>query len=636
MITNLYGKAEIQILIETTKRTQSFNFKEGKMKQLRLSLFLILILLLTFLTGCNQPVYQYPKTKEEITSLFQEHKDEFELFAANCLKNLTTGGDLQIHLISQTKEYQYWRTTPGNSPVLEQKQPVYKLMKGDELLGFFSSFPVKVVQAEDSYVAISLYDAKKYDGNLAMQQSPDYITYQYVAAGGLLLEKEIMEKSGGTIILNDYWFADDPSLAVSNPDSEEDTYGYLTHSLELLKEDGFEVKEAVITAFELPQLGLTDDHKAITGEENRKADYLFEITENCLLLSYERNTKVTALLVNPIDGTVLSEQQFSIPTNAAGTYRILQLSDQLWLYAPRSARGEEQLFIPFLCTETGMIAQPTIRLPEEAASWIDGKASFLTNESGIYRIAYLTGETESLVVQEFADGQVQGEPTRYDLQALGLQESTQLKDIAFLSEHRLVFSWTGNTDGKNAFTEYCGYGFLDPMNAQVQRIPFGGTNLMISGKRVLVGNTLDFIRLSGGDSADTTQPEVVNELHQIHIINETGDPIVMAQPALNHMLYLDEGFQTQQVAISVFGGYSRKMGYAFAFFDTNTKEWQQDILKLPEIYPVTRNFSEDSDRGIYVGTISAAGKKIYLLGYHYDETLKKYTGYPLLITAQLP
>jgi len=177
---------------------------------------------------------------------------------------------------------------------------------------------------------------------------------------------------------------------------------------------------------------------------------------------------------------------------------------------------------------------------------------------------------------------------------------------------------------------------LDPMNAQVQRIPFGGTNLMISGKRVLVGNTTDFIRLSGGDSADTTQPEVVNELHQIHIINETGDPIVMAQPALSHMLDLDEGYQTQQVTISVVGGFSREMGYAFAFFDTNTKEWQKEILKLPEIYPVTRDISADSDRGIYVGTISATGKKIYILGNHYDETLKKYTGYPLLITAQFP
>lgn len=398
------------------------------------------------------------------------------------------------------------------------------------------------------------------------------------------------------------------------------------------------MKEAVITAFELPQLGLASERGAITGEENRKADYIFEINENCLLLSYERNTKVTALLLNPIDGTVLSEQQFSIPVNAAGTYRILQLSDQLWLYAPRFARGEEQLFIPFRCTETGMVAQPTVRLPEEAASWIDGKVAFLTDESGIYRIAYLTSETESLVVQEFADGQLQGEPTRYDLQALGLQESTQLKDIAYLGEHRLVFSWTGNTDSKTGFAEYCGYGFLDPMNAQVQRTPFGGTNLMISGKRVLVGNTTDFIRLSGGDSADTTQPEVVRELHQIHIINETGDPVVMAQPALSYMLDLDEGYQTQQVAVPVFGYFSSKMGYAFAFFDTNTKEWQKEILKLPEIYPVTRNFSgmTDSDRGLYVGTISATGKKIYILGNHYDETLKKYTGYPLLITAQFP
>lgn len=299
------------------------------------------------------------------------------------------------------------------------------------------------------------------------------------------------------------------------------------------------MKEAVITAFELPQLGLASVREAITGHENAKADYLFEINENCLLLSYERNTKVTALLLNPIDGTVLAEQQFSIPTNAAGTYRILQLSDQLWLYAPRSARGEEQLFIPFLCTETG-------------------------------------------------------------------------------------------------FAEYCGYGLLDPMNAQVQRIPFGGTNLMISGKRVLVGNTTDFIRLGGGYSADTIQPEVIRELHQIHIINETGDPIVMAQPAVNYRLNLDEGYQTQQVAVPVFGGFSHEMGYAFTFFDTNTKEWQKEILKLPEIYPVTRNFMADSDRGIYVGTISATGKKIYILGNHYDETLKKYTGYPLLITAQFP
>jgi hypothetical protein len=80
------------------------------------------------------------------------------------------------------------------------------------------------------------------------------------------------------------------------------------------------------------------------------------------------------------------------------------------------------------------------------------------------------------------------------------------------------------------------------------------------------------------------------------------------------------------------------MGYAFAFFDTNTRQWQKEILKLPEIYPVTRDFSglADSDRGRFVATLSATGKKIYILGNYYDETLEKYTGYPLLITAQFP
>lgn len=179
------------------------------MRQLRLSLFLILILLLAVLTGCNQPVYQYPKTMEEISSLFQEHGDEFELFAANCLKNLTTGGSLQIHLINETHQYQYWLTTTGNSADLE-KQPVSKLIKGEEILRFMSAFPVKVVMAGDSYVVISLYDAEKYDGNLAMQQTQDYITYKYVVAGGLLLKKEVMEKSGSTLVLNDQWFASDP------------------------------------------------------------------------------------------------------------------------------------------------------------------------------------------------------------------------------------------------------------------------------------------------------------------------------------------------------------------------------------------------------------------------------------------
>ena len=615
------------------------------MKKLRLSLFLILILLLAVLTGCNQApketgphdqdrLYQYPETLEIMENLFEEQADEFESLAANIMKNLRAETFLVIRFNDTTRQYQYWASIEGD-PSAPERQSISELKNGEEILRFLSAYPVAEVQASEKSITIYLYDVRKYDGHLAMNKYRDFKIYHYRTAGGLLSEKEEMEKTGVWLVLSDHWHAEDPSLT-DDTDYEKDDYGYLNYSINLLEEEGFEVVEALIKAFELPQLGLADTRGDITGRTNAKADYLFEINENCLLLSYERNKKVTALLVNPIDGTVISEQQFSIPVNPAGTYRILRLSEQLWLYAPRFVRNEEQNFIPFICTETGIVVQQTIRLPKEAASWIDGKVSFLMNESGICRIAYFTSETESLVVQGFADGQVQGEPAIYDLQALGLQKSTQLKAIAYLGEHRVVFSWTGNTDGKTAFTEYCGYGFLDPINGQVQRIPFGGTNLMFSGKRVLIGNTSDFIRLSGGDSADTTRPEIVNELHQIHIINETGDPIVMAQPALNYVLDLDEGFQTQKVAISVFGGYSVKMGYAFAFFDTNTKEWQKEVLKLPEIFPVRRDFSADSDRGIYVGTISATGKKIYILGNNYDEELKKYTGYPLLITAQFP
>src|SRR5450756_1247406 len=176
------------------------------MRQLRLSLFLILILLLAVLTGCNQPavrtgpddqnrLYQYPKTLEEIGSLFQEHGDEFELFAANCLKNLTTETGLEIRIFSGTHQYQYWTTTKVNA-VAPELQSVSKLIKGEEIFRFLRDFPVKEVRAEDTFVGISLYDAEKYDGNLAMQQTPDYITYKYLVAGGLLLENEIMEKSG--------------------------------------------------------------------------------------------------------------------------------------------------------------------------------------------------------------------------------------------------------------------------------------------------------------------------------------------------------------------------------------------------------------------------------------------------------
>jgi hypothetical protein len=31
------------------------------------------------------------------------------------------------------------------------------------------------------------------------------------------------------------------------------------------------------------------------------------------------------------------------------------------------------------------------------------------------------------------------------------------------------------------------------------------------------------------------------------------------------------------------------MGYAFAFFNTATDEWQRTILRLPELYPLFRN-----------------------------------------------
>jgi hypothetical protein len=633
--------------------TTKFQFGEVNMKKIRISSFILLVLLLVVLMGCNQPkvdtrlhdqnrIHEYPESLVGMAELFHENVDSFESLTANLLKNITSDKmilDIAFNDIKHQYEYtfNYQGTVPQEDRSFGQ-QPIGNLLKGEDILRFLKDFPVVEVEANESHVTIYLYDEKKYDGPISKSDYSDFRTYHYEMAGGFLQTKEDIEKAGVRSVLNDRWYTEDRSLANESL-YELNEYGYLNYSLNLLKEDGFEVKEAVVTEVDLPQLGLSDKREAITGSINDKADYLFEINENCLLLCYERATQVTAQLINPSNGDILAEHQFSIPTNVSGEYRIMHLSDQLWVYAIRYARGNDQTFIPFSCNESGIEEMSTFQVPKEAASWMDGKLAFLTDGNEIVRVAYFTHEAESLVIRDFSDGKVQSNSMSYDLQKLGLSEKALLQKITYLGEERLVFSWSGNTNNQGGKDEYCGYGLLNPMSGQVQRVPFGGTNLLVSGNRILVGNSIIGLgQMIYDEIIDLSQPDVVSKLHQIYIINESGEPVVAAQPALSYDIDFDQGYKSEQLAVTVNGYASRKLGYAFAFFNTATDEWQKKILQLPEIYPLVRNNPnmENSHRNRFVATLSAFGDKIYIIGRHYDEKENRFTGYPRLITAQFP
>ncbi len=622
------------------------------MKKLRIPSIILLVLLLVLIMGCNRlkvdtslhdqnRVHEYPESLEDMSELFHANEDAFESFAANLQKNITSDNmslDIVLNDIKHQYEYSfnYQDTVPQEDRSFGRK-PIGDLLKGEDILRFLKDYPVVEAEATENIVSIYLYDKKKYDGPISKSDFSEFNTFYYEVAGGVLERKEKLERGNAGTVLNDQWYAEARSLA-NESYYELDEYGYLKYSLNLLKEDGFEVKEAVITEIDLPQLGLSTKRDSITGTINDKADYLFEIDENCLLLCYERATQVTAQLINPSNGNIIAEHQFSIPTSVSGEYRIMPLSDQLWLYSIRYARGSEQTFIPFSCNESGIEEMSTFQVPKEAASWMDGKLAFLTNGNEIVRVAYFTHEVESLVIRDFSDGKVQSNFMSYDLQKLGLSEETLLRKIAYLGEERLAFSWSRNTNNQGGKDEYCGYGLLNPMSGQVQRFPFGGTNLLVYGDHIVVGNSSTGLYQMMGENIDKSQPDQVSKLHQIHILSETGDPVVAVHPALSYEIDIDQGYKTEQLAVTVNGYASRKMGYAFAFFNTATDEWQRTILRLPELYPLFRNAPdmENIHRNRFIGTLSASGDKIYIIGMHYDEIEDRYTGYPRLITAQFP
>lgn len=622
------------------------------MKKIRIPSIILLVLLLVVLMGCNQTkvdtslhdqnrVHEYPESLEDMSELFHANEDAFESFAANLQKNITSDNmslDIVLNDIKHQYEYSfnYQDTVPQEDRSFGRK-PIGNLLKGEDILQFLKDYPVVEAEATENLVTIYLYNEKKYDGPISKSDFSEFNTFYYEVAGGVLERKEKLERGNAGTVLNDQWYAEARSLA-NESYYELDEYGYLKYSLNLLKEDGFEVKEAVITEIDLPQLGLSTKRDSITGTINDKADYLFEIDENCLLLCYERATQVTAQLINPSNGNIIGEHQFSIPTNVSGEYRIMPLSDQLWLYSIRYARGSDQTFIPFSCNESGIEEMSTFQVPKEAASWMDGKLAFLTDGNEIVRVAYFTQEVESLVIRDFSDGKVQSNSMSYDLQKLGLTEETLLRKITYLGEERLAFSWSRNTNNQGEKDEYCGYGLLNSMSGQVQRFPFGGTNLLVYGDRILVGNSSIGLYQMMGENIDKSQPDQVSKLHQIHILSETGDPIIATHPAISYEIDIDQGYKTKQLALTVYGYASRKMGYAFAFFNTVTDEWQSTILKLSELYPLFRNAPdmENIHRNRFIGTLSASGDKIYIIGMHYDEIEERYTGYPRLITAQFP
>jgi hypothetical protein len=110
-----------------------------------------------------------------------------------------------------------------------------------------------------------------------------------------------VERGNAGTVLNDQWYVEARSLA-NESYYELDEYGYLKYSLNLLKEDGFEVKEAVITEIDLPQLGLSLKEIPLPEALMKKRTIYLKATRICLLLCYERATQVTAQLINPSNG----------------------------------------------------------------------------------------------------------------------------------------------------------------------------------------------------------------------------------------------------------------------------------------------------------------------------------------------
>lgn len=338
----------------------------------------------------------------------------------------------------------YSRLDPVTGLPLENS---FENLSGEvEIQRFLLDHPVYLAGADQgsntAYVSLyenigELFLQKRSDPEVPKDQIQNVISFRYYADGNAV---DANKYDPNCSVLNDNW-------VVLSPMTENDTYvqrtyeahvAFQTAVLKDLAAAGYTAGTTKKTTIELPFLSTVKqwtEESSITRPNG--LEYIYEIDNDHVLLVYEREKQINAVLLNWRTGQTIDQIKFTQGLQDYPAYFLERLNETTFAYAPGQLGYVQETLTLFTVDNQKITELYSMKLPSPAL-WRQSKLHFTPDLS---LCAYIDEEKNAIQVCQVGNhGELIDQKT-YPTSQLDTSENIILQELKFIDNEQLVYTW---------------------------------------------------------------------------------------------------------------------------------------------------------------------------------------------------
>jgi len=438
-------------------------------KKNRVVLLLTLIVLVLLISSCSG-LKILPLSMEARAEFLLDNQEQYTQFAEFLLENATIysqeisehGGIVIVPFgEAEKKEERYtyfWRQGFAGyrvNAIHSRLDPVtgqplensFENLSGEvDIRRFLLDHPVYLAGADQgsntAYISLfeninELFLQKKSDPEVPKDQIQNVISFRYYADGNAVDAKKYDPNCS---VLNDNW-------VVLSPMTENDTYVQRTYEdhvalqtavLKDLAAKGYTAGTTKKTTIELPFLSTVKqwtEESSITVPKG--LEYIYEIDNDHVLLVYEREKQIKAVLLNWRTGQTIDQINFTQGLQDHEAYFLERLNGTTFAYAPGQSGYVQETLTLFTVENQKITELYSIKLPNPAL-WRQSKLHFTPDLS---LCAYIDEEKNAIQVCQVGNhGELIDQKT-YPASQLDTSDNIILQELKFVDNEQLVYTW---------------------------------------------------------------------------------------------------------------------------------------------------------------------------------------------------
>ena len=366
----------------------------------------------------------------------------------------------------------YSRLDPVTGQPLENS---FENLSGEvDIQRFLLDHPVYLAGADQgsNTAYVSLYEGigelflqKRSEPVVPKEKIQNVISFRYYADGNAVNAEKYDPNCS---VLNDNW-------VVLSPMVENDTYvqrsyeGYVAFQTTFLKDlaaTGYTAATTKKTTIELPFLSTVKqwtEESSITVPSG--LEYIYEIDNDHVLLVYEREKQIYAVLLNWRTGQTTDQINFTQNLQDYPAYFLERLNETTFAFAPGQS-GYVPETLTFFTVENQKITELySMKLPIPAL-WRQSKLHFTPDLS---LCAYIDEEKNAIQICQVGNLGELTNQKNYPASQLDTSESIILQELKFIDNEQLVYTWVKKTITEAEYYTSAGFAQLGLVTNQIRQ-----------------------------------------------------------------------------------------------------------------------------------------------------------------------